>query len=288
MPGLGLRAQHFPYLEGHKPRVARWFEAISENYLDSYGRPRQMLRKVRNDFPVALHGVSLSLASATGVDMDYLLKLKQLANELEPMIVSDHLCWTRVKRHTIHDLLPFPFTDEAADHVVANIHKVQETLGRQIAVENISSYICFESSCYEELEFLNAVCSRTDCRILLDLNNLYVNASNHKFNAYDYLAQIDHQRVAQIHLAGYSDTKEFLFDTHAEAVHPPVWKLFGTFIANAPSVPFMIEWDQDIPEFKYLEEQLQIAVNIWTQSHCIDSKNTSTSTLSAASQAPMS
>ena len=267
LPGLGLRPSHYPYLEEHKSSSVKWFEAISENYMDSYGRPRQMLHKIRNDYDIALHGVSMSIASSDGLNENYLRSLKILVDELEPFIVSDHLCFTRVGKHYLHDLYPIPYNDEMLEIVVRNVDQVQSFLGRNILLENASTYFSFVQSDCSESEFLVSLCKRTDAKILLDINNVYVNSVNQEFNPREYLEQIPAQMVGQIHLAGFTDTGKFYFDTHSCSVCPEVWELFSFYIKACPQVPFMIEWDEDIPSFPDLEAELNKAISIWDSRH---------------------
>lgn len=265
--GLGLRPDHYPYLEQNKSTAVKWFEAISENYMDSHGRPRQMLHKLRKDYDLALHGVSMSLASSDGVNHDYLRSLKTLAEEVDPFIISDHLCFTRVGKHHLHDLYPIPYNEEMLEIVSQNVDKVQSYLGRHILLENASTYFTFEQSIYSESEFLVRLCEKTGAKILLDINNVYVNSVNQDFNPRLYLEKIPSQMVGQIHLAGFTDTGKFYFDTHSRAVCPEVWELFSYFLSSCPQVPFMIEWDEDIPSFPELEAELEKAIAIWNLRH---------------------
>ncbi|HEX4924642.1 MAG TPA: DUF692 domain-containing protein [Bdellovibrionales bacterium] len=262
--GVGLRPAHYPYLE---PRLkdessaisSDWFEAISENYMDTEGRPLEMLLKVRSRFDVALHGVSLSIGSTDELNYDYLSKLKRLAERLEPMIVSDHLCWTGAHGRNYHDLLPLPYTTEAVSHVTTRIEAVQEYLGRKIVLENVSAYVSFNESEMTEWEFLNEISRRSGAGILLDLNNVYVNSRNHGYDPYEFIDKIDLAAVEQIHLAGFTDMGEFLFDTHSKPVYEPVWQLFARFAEKKPEVPILIEWDEDIPAFEVLAGEAEKA-----------------------------
>jgi len=267
-PGLGLRSVHYPYLEKNRSTVAEWFEAISENYMDSYGRPREILHKIRNDYPLALHGVSLSLASAEGLNQKYLCRLKDLYNEFEPFLVSDHICWTGPRASNIHDLLPFPYTNEALECLANNIDHAQSFLQRSLLIENVSTYMTFKESEFNEWDFIVKLLKKTGSKLLLDINNVYVSATNHGFNAKTFLQSIPISLIGQIHLAGYSDMGDFLFDTHSKPVHPQVWQLFEEFVRRVPDIPFMIEWDDDIPEFPQLEAELQKAKNIWQKENC--------------------
>ncbi|MDO8494632.1 MAG: DUF692 domain-containing protein [Deltaproteobacteria bacterium] len=265
--GAGLRPCHYPFLESNPPTQIDWFESISENYMNSNGRPRRMLRFIREHYPLALHGVSMSLASAEGLNKNYLQRLKNLIDELEPSIVSDHLCWTGNAHGKLHDLLPFPYTRESLDIVVNNLDQAQNFLQRRMVFENVSTYMTFRESEMTEWEFVLETARRSGAKILLDINNIYVSAVNHRFDPYAYLDAIPAELVGQIHLAGYSDMGDFLFDTHSKPVYADVWKLFSHYIKRAPDVPFMIEWDEDIPKFPRLEIEVVKAKKIWEQHH---------------------
>lgn len=266
-PGVGLRSTHFPYLESEPELNIKWFEAVSENYMDSLGRPRLMLRKLRRNHPIALHGVSMNLLSTEGLNNAYLKNLKTLIDEIEPFIVSDHLCWTGNRASNIHDLLPFPYTKDSLEIVINNIDHAQNKLGRTLVIENVSTYMTFKQSEFLEWDFLLEVTKKTDAKLLLDINNVYVSAKNHHFNPLTYLNSIPKNRVAQIHLAGFTDMGNFLFDTHSKPVYPEVWELFSHYIKEAHQVPFMMEWDEDIPEFNVVEAEVVKAIEIWNQYH---------------------
>lgn len=261
--GVGLRNSHYPDLESNPKTQVDWFEAISENYMDSEGRPRRILRWIREHYPMSLHGVSMCLASAEGLDQRYLKTLKSLIDEIEPFVVSDHLCWAGNAHARIPDLLPFPYTEESYGIILKNVLHAQEVLKRPIALENVSTYMSFKSSEMNEAEFLSRLVKDTDCKLLLDINNVYVSAQNLNFDACDYLDLINPDWVAQIHLAGFTDTGEFLFDTHSHPVYPPVWDLFEYYIQKKTDIPFMIEWDEDVPGFSRLEEEALKAKRIW-------------------------
>jgi uncharacterized protein (UPF0276 family) len=246
--GVGLRAEHYDaILNG--PRRVDWFEAISENYFDTHGRPLATLETVRRDYPVALHGVALSIGSTDPIDRAYLAQLRRLIDIIQPALVTDHLCWTGVTGRPLYDLLPLPHTDEALQHVVARIAQVQEVLGCRIALENPSSYITYRDSTMSESEFLIAVAETADCGILLDVNNVYVTARNHGFDPIAYLNAVPPARVAQLHLAGFTDMGSYLFDTHSAPVHDDVWELYRHAVARFGSGSTLVEWDADIPEF---------------------------------------
>ncbi len=265
--GVGLRPTHYPYLEPRPQTTVTWFEAISENYMDTQGRPLDMLQLIREDYPVALHGVSLSIASVEGLRQNYLQNLRALVERIDPFLVSDHLCWTGLQQHNLHDLLPIPFTDEALNLIVEHVDHVQTFLQRPILLENVSTYLQLPCGDYTEWEFLQAVADRSGCQILLDVNNVYVNARNHRFDPSLFLEGIPTRIIGQIHLAGYTDMGTHLFDTHSKQVYPEVWDLFSSLIARAPEVPVLIEWDDDIPEFPRLEEEAIKAAHIWTYHH---------------------
>ena len=258
--GLGLRKPHYgDFLDGETPVAVDFVEVISENFMVAGGRPRHILRQVRERHPVALHGVSMSVGSADGVDRDYLRLLRALVDEVEPMVVSDHLCWTRIEGFNSHDLLPLPYTEEALDVVCDNIGVAQDMLGRAMLIENPSSYVAFDQSPMSEWEFLDAMCRRTGCGLLLDVNNIYVSGSNHGFDPRDYLAGIPADRVGQIHLAGHSQGRTLLIDTHDKPVPAPVWALYEDAVARIGAVPTMIERDDDIPSLAELLDELQVA-----------------------------
>lgn len=265
--GVGLRPTHYPHLQERPKTRVQWFEAISENYMDSEGRPIDMLELIREDYPVALHGVSLSIVSAEGLSPNYLPRLKTLIDRINPFIVSDHLCWTGHQDANLHDLLPFPFTDDALRVIQDNVDRVQTTLGRHILLENVSTYVSFPQSQHNEWDFLTQVATTTGCKLLLDVNNLYVNSHNHHFDPLTFVNAIPTDLIGQIHLAGYTDMGTYLFDTHSKPVYPKVWELFSRLISRAPDVPVLIEWDDDIPEFPRLEEEALKAATIWKSHH---------------------
>lgn len=253
--GVGLRPTHYAYLEDNPPLKIGWFEAISENYMDSQGRPLDVLLSVRQRTPVALHGVSLSIASPAGADADYIKRLKQLIAKVEPFLVSDHLCWTRSSAHSWHDLLPFPLDNHSLTLVATNVDRVQNALGRTIYLENISAYLNFDANPYAEAEFLAELSHKTGCGILFDINNLYVNAQNYGFNALIWVDKLPLDRVGQVHLAGHTDMGDFLFDTHAQPVADAVWQLAAQILPRLPSVPILLEWDENIPPFIEVERE---------------------------------
>lgn len=258
--GLGLRPTHYAdFLEGDVP--VDFVEVISENYMVEGGKPLRVLEQVREKHPVILHGVSLSVGSAHGLDGQYLARLKALAERIEPLWVSDHLCWTRTSAHNSHDLLPLPLTSEALDLVCANIDTAQEALGRPMLFENPSSYLAFPEDEMPEWEFLSEMVRRTGCYLLLDVNNVYVSAHNHDFSAADYLAGLPLDRVRQVHLAGH-EKGEIIIDTHDRAVCDGVWDLYAQAIAQTGPVAVMIERDDAIPPLAELLGELGRARDI--------------------------
>lgn len=253
--GLGLRTAHYDHVLSHRPAVP-FFEVISENYMGprggSGGRPLSILRRLRPDYPLSLHGVSLNVGSMDPLDMDYLRRLKSLIQDINPFSVSDHLCWTGVGGENLHDLLPLPYTEEALAHVAQRVNRVQDYLGRQILIENVSSYVAYQSSTLTEWEFLTALVDATDCGLLLDVNNIYVSSQNHGYNPLNFLRGISVPHVREMHLAGYSDEGDLLVDTHDHPVSPPVWDLYGAAVDRFGPVPTLIEWDDRIPPFHQL------------------------------------
>ena len=261
--GLGLRAPHYPdFLDGDAVPVD-FVEVISENFMIDGGRPRDILDRVRERHPVALHGVSMSIGSADGPNDDYLHRLKALADHVDPLFVSDHLCWTKIAGFNAHDLLPLPYTEEALDIVCANIAHAQDMLERTLLIENPSTYLRFAEPDFEEADFIAAMCERTGCHLLLDVNNVFVNATNHGFDALAWLDAIPLDRVRQIHLAGHSKgSGNMLIDTHDEPVSAPVWTLYETVLRRVGPVATMIERDDAIPPLAELLTELDTARSV--------------------------
>jgi uncharacterized protein len=262
--GLGMRHPHYAaYLDGSAP--VDFVEVISENFMIDGGRPLDILDRVRAHYPVALHGVSMSIGSADGLDDDYLHRLRALADRIEPLWVSDHLCWTGIDGINSHDLLPMPYTNDALDIVSANVAHAQEKLGRPMLIENPSSYLTYVRADMSEWEFLAALSQRTGCYLLLDVNNIYVSAINHGFDAHDYLRGIPADRVRQVHLAGHSEGSDgLLVDTHDKPVPSGVWSLFADAMRLLGPVAMMIERDDDIPELDVLLSEMETARRIAT------------------------
>lgn len=268
--GLGLRPQHFPEILGGAPDATEgvdWFEIISENFIDVGGPPRRNMMAVRERFPMVMHGVSLSIGSTDPLDMDYLRGLKDLADLVEPELISDHLCWTGVHGLNMHDLLPLPLTQESAEHVAVRVMQVQDILGRQFMLENTSTYVTFEEDEMTEWEFLSAICERADCNILLDVNNIYVSGFNHGFSMDAYLDGVPADRIKQIHLAGHERNGDYIVDTHDEPVPDYVLDLYAKAVDRFGHVPTMIERDANIPPFAELVRELQDVRRIAEKEH---------------------
>jgi hypothetical protein len=262
--GAGLRAEHYDDVLAGTSGV-EWFEAISENYMDTNGRPLAVLEAVRRDHPVALHGVALSIGSADPLDTSYLQALAALVERIEPAIVSDHLCWSSVDGRALFDLLPLPLTEECLDHVAARVRAVQEVLGRRILLENPSTYLAWKCSDIPEPEFLAELAERADCGLLLDVNNVYVSSVNLGFDPAAYLDAIPAHRVGQVHLAGFTDLGTHLFDTHSRPVDDEVWRLYARTLERMGPVTTMVEWDDDIPPWSRLVEEIDRARRIRDQ-----------------------
>lgn len=256
--GIGLRDPHHAEFRAGTVKVD-FVEVISENFMVPGGRALATLRAVREHYPVALHGVSMSIGSAGGVDSDYLRRLRSLIDTVDPLFVSDHLCWTRMPGFSSHDLLPLPCTSEVLDIVSRNVEKAQDILGRQILLENPSAYIDFPIAEMAEWTFLEELCARSGCALLLDINNVYVSARNLNFDPRDYIANAPLARVQQIHLAGHSEDAHRLIDTHDQPVSDPVWDLFEAAMRRAGPVAVMVERDGNIPALEVLLAELDIA-----------------------------
>lgn len=249
--GIGLRPPHYQAILAAAPAVS-FLEVHSENFFGDGGQPLKYLERFREDYPISTHGVGLSLGSTDPLDPHHLRKLKRLVDAIDPVLVSEHLCWVGVNGRFLNDLLPLPYTPESLEHVVRRVGELQDFLKRPILVENVSSYLEFVDSTIPEWEFVREVASRAGCRILLDVNNIHVNAVNHDFNAMAYLDAIEPGSVGEIHLAGFQDTGELLIDTHGAAVCDEVWALYQYAVARFGQVPTLIEWDTDIPVLEVL------------------------------------
>lgn len=266
--GIGLRAPHLRHVEATRPQVP-WFEVHSENYFADGGPVLAALDRTRADYPLSLHGVGLSLGSTDSLERPHLDKLARLIARVEPALVSEHLCWSSVVGRHFNDLLPLPFTEETLNHVCSRVQEVQDYLGLEIAVENVSAYVAFDDSTMPEWEFVAAVVRRTGCKLLLDVNNVHVNAVNHGFDADTYLAAMPQDAVAEIHLAGFDATGPCLIDTHGARVAPEVWALYRRTIGRIGPRPTLIEWDIDIPEFSVLEAEAATAAAILAERHAV-------------------
>lgn len=257
--GLGLRAKHMPHIFTHNPAVD-WFEIISENYMDTGGKPRRNLARIAEHYPIVMHGVSLSIGTVDPLNSEYLHKLKRLIDEVNPAWVSDHLCWTGVAHKNTHDLLPVPYTEEALKHIVQRIREVQDFLERPIALENPSTYLEFKSSSMPEAEFIARMVEQSGCNLLLDVNNVYVTCYNHRLDAKSYLDSLPLEHVIQIHLSGHTNKGTHIIDTHDDHVVDDVWNLYKYVVHKAGRTPnTMIEWDDKIPEFPVLFAELEKA-----------------------------
>ena len=253
--GVGLRSVHFEHVLNRRPAVG-WFEIISENFMDSRGWPRRALDLVAEQYPVVMHGVSLSVGSTDPLDFEYLTKLKRLAREIKAVWLSDHLCWTGVAGRNTHDLLPLPLDEETLKHVVARVRAAQEFLERPLVLENPSSYLAFAGDTLREWEFLSAVAEEADCGLLLDVNNVYVSSVNHGFDPVEYVESLPAERVVQIHLAGHTDCGTHIVDTHDAHVADDVWRLYRLAYRRTRGVSTLLEWDSQIPDFPVLEAEL--------------------------------
>jgi len=262
--GIGLRAPHYREILESRPDIG-WLEVHSENFFGRGGQPLHILERVRELYPLSLHGVGLSLGSADGVSHDHLVRLKALASRFEPSLLSDHLCWGAIGGRHLNDLLPLPYTEEALDVVCANVAVTQDFLARQILVENVSSYLEYFDSSIPEWDFLAAVARRTGCGILLDVNNIYVSAVNHGFDPLRYLDAIPAQSVHEIHLAGFDSNGQCLIDTHGKRVAGPVWNLYGEALTRVGPMPTLIEWDTDLPPLATLLDEARKADDVLEQ-----------------------
>jgi uncharacterized protein len=259
--GIGLRTRHFSQFMAERPPVD-WVEAVTENFMAPGGRPISVLEKVRAEVPVVLHGVSLSIGSVDPIPERYLGELATIVRRVEPALVSDHLCWGTHRGQYLHDLLPLPYTEESLAHVAARVGQVQDRLGRQLLLENPSSYVGFKDSTMTEWEFLAELTRRSGCGILLDVNNVYVSAHNFGFDPLEYLAGMPAGRVGYVHLAGHSDKGKYLLDSHDHAVPAPVWDLYRVALRRLGRVPSLVEWDDAIPPLAELVAEGRRAAEI--------------------------
>lgn len=263
--GIGLRTAHYRHVLEQGASGPDWFEVISENFFEPGGRPWAVLERVRQQAPVVLHGVSLGIGNVEPLAADYLSSLEALIQRVEPAWVSDHLCWGGYGGHYAHDLLPLPCSEEALAHVVERVARVQERLGRQILLENVSSYVAFRASTLPEWEFLAEVARRADCGILLDVNNVLVSAHNHGFCAEAYVDALPGDRIGQIHLAGHTDAGTHLFDSHVGPVPDAVWALYQRVLGRIGPVPTLVEWDEAVPSFEVVAGEARRAAALESQ-----------------------
>jgi uncharacterized protein (UPF0276 family) len=257
--GVGLRTKHFGHVLGQKPSIG-WFEIVTENFMDTEGRPLFVLEQVAESYPIVMHGVSMSIGTTDPIDKGYLKRLATLARRIDAKWVTDHLCWTGVAGRNTHDLLPMPLTEEALRHVVSRVKQVQDFLERPIGLENPSSYVEFRSSTIPEWEFLARVAEEADCGLLLDVNNVYVSSFNHGFDPREYIDGIPHERVMQYHLAGHTNKGTHIVDTHSDHVIDEVWELYAYSVQKSGGRPTLIEWDENIPEWDVLQAEAEKAL----------------------------
>ena len=253
--GLGLRSKHFNYILDNNPAVD-WFEVISENFMDSGGRPRHILKQLAEKYPIVMHGVSLSIGSTDPLNKEYLTKLKKLAEEVKPLWISDHLCWTGVNSLNTHDLLPVVLNEESLSHICKRINEVQDFLQRSMVFENPSTYLSFKQSTIDEWDFLRYMTEETGCSLLLDVNNVYVSGFNNDFDPVHYINQLPHDRIVQMHIAGHQHCGNYIIDTHDRKVAQDVWKLFTLAWQLTGGVATLLEWDSNIPDFEAYHEEL--------------------------------
>jgi uncharacterized protein (UPF0276 family) len=256
--GLGLRTVHYAHLLEHWPSVG-WFEIISDNYMQTAGRPLYFLDQIAERYPIVMHGVSLSIGGTDELDADYLAGLVALRKRSRALWVSDHLCWTGIAGHNTHDLLPMPYTEEALRHTAARVRQVQDVLGAPLILENPSSYVEFAGSTMKEWEFLRALSEEADCGILLDVNNVYVSGYNHGFDPEEYLDAIPFERVVQMHVAGHTNEGTHIVDTHIGPVIDAVWQLAREAYGRSPQASILLEWDAEIPPFEEVYGEAQKA-----------------------------
>ncbi|MES2674696.1 MAG: DUF692 domain-containing protein [Pseudomonadota bacterium] len=262
--GLGLRSEHYnDFINGDV--AVDWLEILTENYMVPGGKPLYYLDKIREHYPVVMHGVSLSIGGVDPLNLDYLRELKTLAQRVEPKWISDHLCWTGTQGINLHDLLPLPYTQEALQHLITRVTQVQDFLGQRILLENVSSYLSYQHSTISEWEFVRELANKADCLILLDINNIHVSAHNHNFDPLTYLDAMPPERIQQIHLAGHLNKGDYSIDTHDHEIVDAVWSLYTEAVAKFGHISTMIERDDDIPELEILLIELQKARRISTQ-----------------------
>lgn len=256
--GLGLRSEYYQQILEQRPAVD-WFEVISENYLVDGGKALYFLDAIKEHYPLVMHGVSLSIGGAHALDLDYLRRLRKLADRVRPQWVSDHLCWSRDSAHQLHDLLPLPFTEESLRHVAERVRVVQDILERPLVLENVSAYLQWKSSCMSESQFLARLSQMTGCELLLDVNNVYVSSRNQGFDPWQFILELPRERIRQIHLAGHSDYGQYLIDTHDAPIADPVWALYGKALSHLGPTATLIERDDHFPPLDELLAELEQA-----------------------------
>jgi uncharacterized protein (UPF0276 family) len=261
--GVGLRAVHFAHVLHERPAVD-WFEIISENFMDSQGRPRYVLEQIAARYPIVMHGVSLSIGSTDPLDFEYLKRLRDLARTVKPKWISDHLCWTGVAGRNTHDLLPIPFNRQTLKHVIERVRIVSDFLERPLVLENPSSYVTFRSSTMDEWTFMREMAEEADCGLLLDVNNVYVSSFNHDMDPLEFVENLPHRRIVQFHLAGHSNYTTHLIDTHDHAVCDPVWELYRLAHKLTGGVSTLLEWDASIPPFEVVRDEVKKAKDFMT------------------------
>ena len=283
--GVGLRSAHFAHILQHSPCVD-WFEIISENFMDSGGRPRYVLDQIAERYPIVMHGVSLSIGSTDPLNFDYLHRLKRLALAVRPRWISDHVCWTGVLGRNTHDLLPLPLNDETLAHVVERIRTVQDFLERPLVLENPSSYVTFSDSTMTEWEFIARMAEEANCGLLLDINNVYVSSVNHEFSAEEYIRSVPHDRIVQFHLAGHTNLGSHCIDTHDGHVVDAVWQLYRRANRLAAGVSTLLEWDAKIPSFDEVHAEVLKARQFLTDAADESSEHDSRSAVAALVDLP--
>jgi|SRR6516225_5085817 len=266
--GIGLRSPHVAQVRRDRPAIG-WLEVHSENYFVDGGPALAALEAIRTDYPVSLHGVGLAFGSPDPLDASHLKRLKMLVARIEPALVSEHLCWGKIDGRHLNDLLPLPFTEVALALCCDRVSAVQNALQRPLLVENVSAYLRFEHDAMAEWEFVAAVVRRTGCKLLLDVNNIYVNAVNHGFDPQAYLAAMPGDAIAEIHLAGFDASGPCLIDTHGARVAPPVWALYRAAIERFGPKPTLVEWDTDLPALHVLLDEASIAQAVLEESDAV-------------------
>ena len=260
--GVGLRSKHFPYLMNEPDMLVDWFEIISENFLDNHGYGKHVMLEIAKVKPMVMHGVSMNIGSKDPLNIEYLKKLKTLAHEVQPVWISDHLCWTGIAHHNSHDLLPLPLNEESLIHVIKRVQQVQDFLERPLILENPSTYMEFEMSTMTEWDYLTNLVEETNCGLLLDVNNVYVSSFNHGYDPEEYIKNLPHQSIVQIHLAGPTHAGDLMIDTHDQPVPKRVWELYKLVDELTGGVSTLLEWDANIPEYPELVEELNKAKKV--------------------------